>query len=106
VAKAALCLERLKSKPRQCSTGGKQVWSAGRAAHRPALWGTLQAVGTHLSENVTQGPTSHVASLQEEPPQCASMWWTDGRRREAEHLEHYGERGNWRLEGGGVAFCE
>jgi hypothetical protein len=28
------------------------------------------------------------------------MWWTDVREREAEWLEHYEERGNWRHEDG------
>ena len=47
----------------------------------------------------TQGLTSHVAILQQKPPQCARMWWSDGREKEVEQLEHYGERWNWRLEG-------
>lgn len=40
-----------------------------------------RAVGTYLSEDVTQGPVNHVASLQQEPPQCMSVWWTEGRER-------------------------
>jgi hypothetical protein len=26
------------------------------------------------------------------------MWWSDGRERDVESLEHYEERQNWRLE--------
>ena len=47
-----------------------------------------------------QGPVSLVASLQREPPQCASMWWSDGREREVGQLEQYEEKWNWKLEGG------
>lgn len=38
--------------------------------------------------------------LQQEPLQGANIWWTDGREREAEQLEHTEERRNGRLEGG------
>jgi hypothetical protein len=41
-----------------------------------------------------------VGSLQQEPPQCVSMWWPDEREREEEYIEHHEERWNWRLEGG------
>lgn len=27
--------------------------------------------------------------------QCASMWWTDGRAREADRLKHCEEKWNW-----------
>lgn len=40
-----------------------------------------------------------MASLQHDPPQCESMWWTDGGEREVKLLEHY-EETNWRLECG------
>jgi hypothetical protein len=43
-------------------------------------------------ENVTQWPTSHVASLQLEPPQYVCMWLSDQNEREMELLEHYKER--------------
>lgn len=53
-----------------------------------------RAPDTHLSpcravqmEDVTQGPASHVASLQQEPPQCGSVWWSDGRERDVERPE-------------------
>lgn len=49
---------------------------------------------------VTQRPVSCVASLQAEPSQCVSMWWSDGREREVEQLEHCEERWNWRLQRG------
>lgn len=62
-----------------------------------------QATDTHLlprhtgcMENIIQEP----ASLQQEPPQCANMWWSDGGEREVEQLEHYEVRQNQRLEGG------
>ena len=51
-------------------------------------------------EDVTQGPASCVASLYLEPPQCASMWWTDGRDREMEQPEHCEKRWDWRLRSG------
>lgn len=37
---------------------------------------TMQYVG--LTKDVTQGPASHVAILWREPPQCVSMWWSEG----------------------------
>lgn len=41
-----------------------------------------------------------IASLQHEQPQYANMWWTDGREKEIEQLEHYGQRQNWTLKDG------
>lgn len=64
-------------------------------AHRGRAVGT-----THLSELVTQGPVNHVASVQQELPQCESVWWTDGKEREMKHFGHYEERWNWRFKGG------
>lgn len=43
------------------------------------------------------GPASHLGSMQQERP---TMWYSDGREREVEELEHYGKRWNSRLEGG------
>lgn len=42
-------------------------------------------------EDVTQGPVNCMPSLQCEPPQCVSMWWSVGREREVEQHEHYEE---------------
>lgn len=46
---------------------------------------------------VTQGPASHVSSLQQEAPQCMSMGWSDGRERKVEQFEYSEERLNWRF---------
>lgn len=58
-------------------------------------------------ENVTKGPTSHTASLQQEPSQCVGMWWSEGREREVEQLEHREERGKPETQGWrGGACCK
>lgn len=31
------------------------------------------------------------------PPQCATMWWSDGKEGEVEQFEHYEETWNWRF---------
>lgn len=88
VANAVLCLGLIKIKsnkikPRQCSTGGgrQQRPVDCHATHRSAFQYTAQAghkhqVATMLHSSdvadITQGPTSHVTRLQEEPPQCKS----------------------------------
>lgn len=51
------------------------------------------------TEDVTQGPTSHVASLHCEPPQGVNMWRSGGREGEVEQPERYEEKWNWGLEG-------
>jgi hypothetical protein len=44
--------------------------------------------------------TRRVVGLQPESPQCANIWWATGReRKKSGQLEHYEERGNWRLKG-------
>ena len=37
-------------------------------------------------EDVTQGPAGHTASLQQEPPQCTSMWWWVGEKEKQRDL--------------------
>lgn len=102
VHKTVVCLEHIKIrsnriKSRQSSTGrGRQT-----ETHRPALQHIAQEDHRyHLSpchtekmENVTKGPTSHTASLRQEPSQCVGMWWSEGREREVEQLEHREEQG-------------
>lgn len=51
-------------------------------------------------EDVAPVPTTLVASLQWEPPQCARVRWTYGREREVEQREYREARWNWTLEGG------
>lgn len=50
-------------------------------------------------KDITQEPAICKSSLQLEPPQCASIWWSDGKERETEQLEHHEDRWNWRLKG-------
>jgi hypothetical protein len=72
------------------------------ATHRPALLCLTQAtVDTPLSEDVTHGPTSHMASLQREPPHCVRRWWAEGQERHVEQREHYEDSWNSRNEGRG-----
>lgn len=47
-----------------------------------------------------KGPASRMASLQWEPSECASTWWSDRKESEVEQFEHHEKRWNWRQEGG------
>lgn len=47
---------------------------------------------TIQTEDVTQRHNSLMTNLRWQPPQCISMWWTNG--REVDHLELYKERLN------------
>jgi hypothetical protein len=42
----------------------------------------------------TQRPTCCLAYLQRDTSMC--KWWRDGREREEERFEYYGERWDWR----------
>lgn len=66
------------------------------AQHRRDMTPICHHTNTAQMEDVTQGPASHVASLQRDPPQCGGQM----EKKDVERLEHYGERWNWRLEGG------
>lgn len=55
-----------------------------KAGHRHSL-----AIGpghTAWTEDVIQGPNSHVVELQWEPPQCESIQWSDGDKKKQSGL--------------------
>lgn len=76
-----------------------------RAGHR--CW--LATLPYSMNCERHPGPTSHMASLQQVPPQCAGIWWSGGRTKRSGPVEHYEEReqagdstGGWR----GLSCCE
>lgn len=91
--KAVLCLglenNQIKSNQIQAVQRGSTAERAvdHRATHRSVFH------SRHSSEeemkDIIQGPASHVASQEQDPPQCVSMWWSDGKEGEAEELKHY-----------------
>ena len=84
----------------------RQRWADRYATHRPAIQQMAYVVHRHLHAATLlsmdggchPGALLPTATLQWEQLQCASMWWSDGRERDVESLEHYEERQNWRLE--------
>lgn len=98
-------------KSRQHSSGGgRQIETCkttmpptdllSRARHRLDHRHPLVATPHRADEGCHPGTHQPRDQPEKEPPQCASMWWSYGREREAEQLEHYKERWNCRLEGG------
>ena len=65
-------------------------------SHRHLLAATLHSTDRR-SHPVALQPCGQPA---EGAPQCASMWWTDGRDREMEQPEHCEKRWDWRLRSG------
>lgn len=54
--------------------------------HKQAVETILPPCHEVWMDDVTQGQAIHMASLQQEPTQCAYMWWTDKREGKAERL--------------------
>lgn len=106
-----ICLGPIKIQSNPGSTAweeeGRLVDS--HVTYRPALQcmtdTCLPPCHTAQMEDVTQGPAGHVDSLQWEPPQCSSMWWSDGRETwsSLSVMKRHGS-GDSRVEGG--ACCE
>ena len=97
VAKAFLCLELIKIKSNQIKSNPGSTTQEGKTTCGPPchLQNCLQAQNTVMPSALAcyyttahstnrgchQGSVSHVASLQHELPQCASMWFLNRKEK-------------------------
>jgi hypothetical protein len=73
----------------------RELWTAMLLETRPSVhstFGPQTPVCCHtMHHRWTLSPRG-----PQEPSQCASVWWSNGREREVEQIEHYGVKSNWR----------
>lgn len=112
VVKTVLFLGFIKVKSNPGSTEwvekDRQRHVARYVTHGPALQPVAQVCYRHPTavilhntaqmKDATQGSASSMVSIKWKPPQCACVWWSEGRgKKKVEQLEHYDRKWNCRL---------